>query len=406
MNLLSLIWRNALHRRSLTLLTVLSIALTVALIVFLMLMNDGVEQGAEKGYGPFEVVIGADGSETQLALSTFYHVGAPTGNVPYSIYESVRREPELDTAFAVTTGDSHNGYPIVGIDPGYFNVRYGDKRMSSGNLYSATGEAVVGAYTAKAAGLKVGDTFRGAHGLTEEHAGEAGEESAEAHEEHEAHEQFVYKVVGILPALHSPDDRAIFTTLDYAWAVHRTKSAEHREVTAIMVKPKSLLGAQSMKTKYDAADNVQAVYTSKAVADVVNMVDRGSRALSGVTALCIVLAAITLSLSLVAASNERKRDVGLLRLIGKSRFYVWTALMGEGILLTAAGLALGLVIGHAGSYLSVDAVFGFSGIQLDAWSLATGEGQLAFGAIAAGAAASLVPALGMYRVDPLQLFRA
>lgn len=404
MSMLRLVVRNVLHRRLLTLLTVLSIALTAALIVFLLLVTNGVENGARKGYGPFDVVIGRDGSETQLALSTFYHVGAPTGNVPYSIYEAAANDNETAAAFAINTGDSHNGYPIVGVDPGYFVERYGDKRLSTGVLYARTGEAVVGAYAAKAAGLRVGDTFHGAHGLTEEH-----HENSDGHDgdgEHEAHEEFIYKVTGILPALHTPDDRAIFTTLDYAWAVHHTVGAEQREVTAIMVKPRSLAGAQGLKTKYDNIDNVQAIFTSKAVADVINTVDKGTQAAGAITALCIVLATITLTLSLLAAASERKRDVGLLRLIGKSRTYVSLTLLIEGVLLTAAGLLLGVLLGHTGGYLGADAVFGYAGIQLAAWSPAPGEGALIGGAVAAGALASLFPALGMYRVDPLQLFRA
>ncbi|MDF2927557.1 MAG: transporter permease [Paenibacillaceae bacterium] len=401
-----LVWRNLLHRKALTLLTVMSIALTVALLVFLMLLSNGVEQGAEKGYGPFEVVVGADGSETQLALNTFYHVGAPTGNIPFHVFESLRNEPETDAAFAITAGDSYNGYPIVGIDPEYFQIRYGDKRLASGNLYAATGEAVIGSYAAQATGIRVGDTFSGAHGLVQEHHDEAGEEAGEEHDEHEAHEEFSYKVVGILPALHTPDDRAVFTTMDYAWAVHHTESAESKDVTAIMVKPKSLLGVQSLKAKYDAMDHVQAVYASKAVADVVNMVDQGAQAAGAITALCVVLAAITLALSLIAAASERKRDVGLLRLIGKSRLFVWAALMGEGMLLTAAGLVVGVLVGHIGGFLSVDAVFGYAGIRLAPWSLAPGEGILLAGALLIGAAATLAPALGMYRVDPLRLFRS
>lgn len=415
MKLPHLIWRNVLHRKLLTVLTVFSVALTVGLIVFLLQLSAGVEQGAEKGYGPFDVVIGADGSESQLALNTFYHVGAPTGNVPYRVFDAVRNEPEAEAAFAMTTGDSYNGYPIVGIDPGYFSVRYGDRKLASGKLYAITGEAVIGSYVAQVNGVKLGDTFSGAHGLTAdghgeeaEHDGEHGEDHDEAGQEegHEAHASFTYTVVGILPDLHTPDDRAVFTTLDYAWAVHHTESAEQREVTAVMVKPKSLFGAQSLKQKYGAMDKVQAVYTSKAVADVVNLVDMGTEAASAITVICIILAAITLMLSLIAAVSERKRDVGLLRLIGKSRGYVWTALMGEGLLLAAAGLVLGLLLGHAGSYLSVDAIFGYTGVRLSPWSLASGEGQLIAGALLIGAVASLAPALGMYRVDPLQLFRA
>lgn len=494
MSMLRLVWRNMVHRRLLTVLTVLSIALTSALIVFLLLVANGVENGAEKGYGPFDLVIGADGSETQLALNTFYHVGAPTGNVPYSIYEAAAKDLQAESVFAITTGDSYNGYPIVGVEPGYFAVRYGDRRLELGKLYGVTGEAVIGAYVAKATGLKVGDTFRGAHGLTAEHGAhgsaevhegeehgehhetdehaesgehnesgqshetdervESGEhnESGQSHEtgervesdahnessqrhetgeqrdtegyhesgnyiqanEHseasdretkDSHQEFIYRVTGILPVLHSPDDRAVFTTVDYAWAVHHTEAALHKEVTAVMVKPKSLPGAQGMKRAFDAMDNVQAIYTSKAVADVLNMVDKGTQAAGAITALCIALAAITLTLSLIAAASERKRDVGLLRLIGKSRAYVCVSLLAEGLLLTAAGLALGLVLGHVGSHFGSAALFGYAGIQLQAWSPAPGEGLLAAGALLIGAAASLAPALGMYRVDPLQLFR-
>jgi putative ABC transport system permease protein len=399
MNLFQLVWRNVLHRRTLSVLTAAAVAVTVALTVFLLLLRDGVEQGAEKGYGPFEVVVGADGSESQLALNTFYHVGAPTGNVPYSVLTGIQSEAETAAAFGMTTGDSYNGYPIVGVDPGYFRIRYGDKHLASGKLYAQTGEAVVGAYAAKAAGLKVGDTFHGAHGLTEEHHEE------EEEEEHEAHESFSYKVVGILPQLHTPDDRAVFTTLDYAWAVHHNEHSENREVTAVMIKPATLTGAQALKLKYDALDNVQAVFTSKAVADVVNMADKGTQAAGALTVLCVALASITLTLSLIAAANERRRDAGLLRLIGKSRSYVWATLMGEGLLLTLAGLAAGVLLGHGISGMFTDAVFGYTGIRLSAWASAPGEGLLLAGALVLGGLATLAPAMNMYRADPLQLFR-
>lgn len=399
MNLFRLVWRNVLHRRTLSVLTAAAVGVTVALTVFLLLLRDGVEQGAEKGYGPFEVVIGADGSESQLALNTFYHIGAPTGNVPYSVLAGIQSEADAAAAFGMTTGDSYNGYPIVGVDPGYFQLRYGDKRLSSGRLYAAAGEAVVGAYAAKAAGVKVGDTFHGAHGLTEEH------HEAEGEEEHEAHESFSYQVVGILPQLHTPDDRAVFTTMDYAWAVHHNEHSEKREVTAVMIKPATLAGAQALRLKYDALDNVQAVFTSKAVADVVNMADKGTQAAGALTVLCVALASITLTLSLIAAANERRRDAGLLRLIGKSRSYVWATLMGEGLLLTLAGLAAGILLGHAASGMLTDAVFGYTGIRLSAWAAAPGEGLLLAGALVLGGLATLAPAMNMYRANPLQLFR-
>ncbi|SEF50807.1 ABC transporter permease [Paenibacillus sp. UNC499MF] len=428
MSVFQVIWRNALHRKTLSVLTMLSVALTAALLLFVLMWNEGVEKGAEKGYGPFELTMGAEGSKTQLAMSTYYHIGAPTGNIPNALYEEVKKEPEAEEVFAVTTGDNLNGYPIVGVDARYFAVRYGDKQLASGSLYGGLGEAVIGSHAARTLGLKVGDTFKGGHGLVHsaeeagEHAGEHHEEESGSHadeshegehaggqgghDEHEGHEAFMYKVVGILPPLHSPDDRAVFTTLDYAWAVHGEAAQQDREVTALMVKPKSLLGAQSLKNKYDAMTGLQAMYTGKAVADVVNVVDKGTQVVQIVTYLCVLLAALTLLLSLLAAASERRKDVALLRLIGKPGRYVWTALVGEGVFLTAGGLLAGLLLGHSAGAAGSSLLFDFAGIQIDPWSLAPGELILAGGAVLLGIGASAIPAWQVYRVDPLHLFRS
>jgi len=401
MNAWTLIWRNLAHRKSLSLLTVFSVAVTIALFAVLLLSKDGIEQGAEKGYGPFELVIGADGSESQLVMSTFYRVGTPTGNIPHDTLDAVRQEPEIDAAFGMTTGDNYNGFPIVGVDPGYFQIRYADRPLASGSLYRETGEVAVGYYAAKELGVQVGDTFRGAHGLVDEHALEE-EHEEDGHEDE--HSRFAYKVVGILPKLNTPDDRAVFTTIDYAWAVHAGQS-EHRDITAIIVKPKSLLGAQSMKLKYDKLDNVQAVYASKAVADVLNMVDTGTRLVTIAMAICVVLAAVSMLLSLTAAVQERKKDVGLLRLIGKTRSFIMLTLLGEGLLLTVMGLISGLLLGHLTAWIVSDAVFTSTGVQINGLHMAAGEPALALTAIALGAVAALGPAIRLYRVDPLTLFR-
>jgi putative ABC transport system permease protein len=404
MKIVSLLWSNILHRKTLSLLTIFSVAITVALVVFLLLCSQGVEQGAEKGYGPFEVTIGAKGSASQLALNTYYHIGAPTGNIPYTLLDDVRKDELIDKAYAMTTGDNYNGFPIVGMEPGYFITRYGaDRQMANGKLYDKLGDTVVGSHVASTLGLHIGDKFQGAHGLVK---GTADDDDGDGAEEHDHHHSFTYTVVGILPPLMTSDDRAVFTTLDYAWAVHESQQGDNKEVTTILVKPKSLLSAQSIKTKYGQISNVQAIYTSKAVADVVNVVDKGTQALGFVTFICILLAAGSILLSLIAAVNERKKDVGLLRLIGKSKRFIWISLIGEGVLLTFIGLLAGLLIGHVGGFISREAVFEYSGLQIQSWHLMPGEWLLVVGTLLIGVVASLGPALQAYRVDPLQLFRS
>ncbi|WP_341348634.1 FtsX-like permease family protein [Paenibacillus sp. FSL H3-0469] len=414
MSLFRLTLRNVLHRRFLSLLTVCAVAITVAFIVLLVLSRQSVEQGAKKGYGPFDLVIGAAGSETQLVLNTFYHIGAPTGNIPLAVLDEARQDPSVEAAYAMTTGDNYKGYPIVGIDSGYFFTRYGGSRLQEGKMYADTGETIVGSYVARSLGLKIGDTFAGAHGLVQ---GEDHESSAPEHEEgHEeehaagesgghAHGDFRYRVAGILPELHTPDDRAVFTTVDYAWAVHGL-APEEREITAVLVKPASLLGAHDLKQAFDGSSGIQAVYTSKAVSDVLNAVDQGSRLLGMLTAICVLLAGIAILLSLVAAASERTKDVGILRLLGKSRAYVWLSLTTEGLLVTATGLIAGLVTGHLGAYLLRDMLFSQAGIQIEPYHWTPEHWLIVLGALAIGLLSSLGPAFRMYRMHPLALFKS
>lgn len=159
------VWSNIKHRLFLTGLTIVAVTISVSLFSLLLMSKDGVEQGAKKGYGPFELVIGADGSESQLVMNTFYRVGAPTGNIPLSLLQEVQESGQAEAAFGMTTGDSYKGYPIVGIDPAYFNTRYTDRRLAEGRLYGKLGEVTIGYAIAAKLGLHIGDTFKGAHGL-------------------------------------------------------------------------------------------------------------------------------------------------------------------------------------------------------------------------------------------------
>jgi len=392
------IWNNIRYRSLLSALTVFAVMITVALFVILLMSKDSFEHGAQKGYGPFELVIGADGSDSQLVLNTFYRVGVPTGNVPLELLSAIENSEYTDVAFGMTTGDNYNGYPIVGVSPAYFATRYEDRHLKDGHLYAALGEVTVGYAVAKELGIRVGDQFSGAHGLVE-HV----ELDHEGNEEDE-HNSFHYKVVGILPKLNNADDRTVFTRLENAWAIHNDEDSA-KEITSIIVKPHSLLGIHSLKQQFDAMDNVQAVYSSKAVADVLNVVDTGSQLLMIVMSICVLLAMAALLLALTASIQERKRDVGLLRLIGKSKVYILSTLIAEGMALATIGLVAGLVLGHIAGAVISDSLFIQAGVQLQAFQIATYEWLLIVVTLSLALLASFGPAIKVYRTDALTLFR-
>lgn len=419
MNILKLSFKNVMHKRTLTFLTVFAVAFATALVVFIFLVNDGLQKNVGKGYGPFHVVVGAEGSASQLVLNTFYHLGAPTGNVSYELYEDIKESRFVEKAIPMTRGDNYKGFAIVGTPFEYLSTRYPDASLQKGTFYQVPGEVVIGSYVADILGLKIGDSFHGNHGAVESG---------------DSHDDFSFKVVGILGDLGTPDDKAIFTTLNTAWVVHddhgtedvhledeehaveegheeHTVEEDHEEhiegdITAIVIKPKGVMDIQGIKANYDELDGVQVAYSGKTTAEILTIVDTGAKVIKLLALVTILIAAISVLLSLSAMASERKKDIGLLRLIGKSKAYITFGMIIEANLLTLIGIIIGLSLGHIGSYMLTDIIFSYSGIQINAWTFISAEIYIILGGIIICTIAALIPSLRSYRIDPVQLFHS
>jgi putative ABC transport system permease protein len=408
MNLLQLSWKNLIHKKTLSILTILAISIASALIIFILIVNKGMEEGARSGYGPYEMVVGADGSSSQLVLNTFYHFGVPIGNIPYEMYEKVLNSDLAENAFPIARGDTIKGFPIVGTDAGYLETRYPDAKIQ-GKLFEENGEVVIGYNAAKDLSLKVGDEFHGTHGINSE----------------EEHEGFSYKIVGILPKLGTPDDKAVFTTAESVWLVHEDEHGEtgesqsekehddeeagkdHSEegdVTAIVVQPKGLVEAQMLKNIMNQQDGVQAAYSGKALSDILSIFDTGAQVIKIIATASILIAGISVLLSLSAMASERKKDIGLLRLLGKPKSYIFYGMLLEGNILTLIGIGIGLLAGHSITFMLKDYVFEYAGIELHSWAFIPEEMYVLLGGLLISSVASLFPAVQSYKVDPIKLF--
>lgn len=397
MNIWLLTWKNMWHRRTLTWLTIIAVAVATAFIVFISIIQNGVEKGAIKGYGPYELVIGADGSRTQLMLNTFYHIGTPTGNMAYDMWEKVEEVNLAETAYPITKGDSYQGFPLIGTPAGYLVTRYPEATLT-GKLYESLGEVVIGAYVAEQANLQIGDTFHASHGMLDD----------------DIHNDLLYEVVGILPKLGTPDDKGIFTTVNYAWVVHADQEeigssdiqqeAERGDVTAIVVKPKGIMELQQMQQLFDGMEGIQATYSSKTISNVLAFLDTSSALVSALSAVCVIVATISVLLALTAAAAQRQKDIGLLRLLGKSQRYIMSSMLIEGIGITLIGCFIGLLLGHLASFALSGPIFTYAGITVEPWSLQMPELYIIFGGLVIGGIAAIAPSLQAYRVNPLVLF--
>lgn len=391
MELLKLTWKNMWHRKALIILAMCTVAIATAFIVFVQLLNDKIEQTAKEGYGPYELVVGKAGSDTQLMLHTFYHIGEPVGNIDFEVYEYVKKSPWQQAAFAMTRGDSYEGYPLIGVDPNYLSNRYPEAKMN-GVIYSQLGEVVVGAHVAKSLQLQIGDTFLASHG--------------EAHDDHEEHEDVSFEVVGILSPLGTPDDQAIFTTLNYAWLLHDGEGmdSERGPITSIVIQPKGLMELQQLAEQLNEFEDIQAIYSGKVVSSILSFVDTSRTFVYLISMVAFIIALIAVMLVLLAVSLQRQKDIALLRLIGKSQKYIVTTIILEGVWITLLGSLFGLMLGHLLTGIFSSIIYEKFSVQLDAFQFVSGEGWIVIICMIIGLFASIWPAIRAYRTDPLTLF--
>ena len=209
MNIFRLSIKNMTSRPLNTTLSLVLLTLGVGMIALLLQVNRHIQQQMENNIRGIDMVVGAKGSPLQLILSAVYHIDAPTGNISLQEAEALKKHRLVEYGIPLSYGDSYKGYRIVGTDHQYTELY--NAKVAEGELWQQALEVTVGARAAANLNLKLGDTFAGAHGLTE---------GGSVHEEH------LYTVVGIFDYTNSVLDQLILTPTESVWQVHQHHEEE------------------------------------------------------------------------------------------------------------------------------------------------------------------------------------
>ncbi len=396
MNLLTLSLAYLRARALSTALNLLLLALGVGSIVVLLLFSAQLEDRLTRDARGIDLVVGAKGSPLQLILSSIYHVDVPTGNIPLTEAEALKRHPLVGIAIPLALGDGYHGFRIVGTEPTY-PEHYG-ARVAEGRLWERALEATIGAGVAAATGLSVGSTFVGVHGVAGEGA---------------AHGESPYRVVGILAPTGTVLDRLILTAIESVWLVHEEhqderhddeghaagEAEEEREITAFLIRYSSPLAAVTLPRLVNSRSALQAASPAFETARLLTLVGVGLDTLRGFGLLLIGTAALGVFVALYNAMQERRYDLALMRSLGATRGILFRQVLLEGLILAVSGTVLGVALGHGaaellGRLLPEARAMGLSGL---AWLHA--EWYLLGLAGAVGIVAGVLPALQAYRTD-------
>ncbi|MEE3623914.1 FtsX-like permease family protein [Nitrospirillum sp. BR 11752] len=387
-------------------LNLLLLALGVAAIAGLALIDNQMQGRLTRDVAGIDLVVGAKGSPLQLILSSVYQADVPTGNVPLSTLDDLRRNPLVKQAIPVAMGDSYHGFRIVGTTADY--PAHYQAALAQGRMFATAMEAAVGATVARAANLHVGDSFAGSHGLTP--GGEV-------------HAHTPYTVVGILAPTGTVVDRLVLTPVESVWAVHDhhhhhddgdddDHDADHdaphsaeagaqppREVTAILVRYASPLAAARLPRAINSETGAQAASPAVELVRLMSLLGAGLDAFRAVGVLLVVTSALGTFVALTNALQQRRYDLAVMRSLGASRARILIQIGMEALLVSGTGTVAGLVLAHGGialfALLSPKARdFGLSPFTVVPADL----GLLGLG-IAVAAVAAALPAIQAYRTD-------
>ncbi|HEY5038852.1 MAG TPA: FtsX-like permease family protein [bacterium] len=409
MNTLLFLAAHSLRRHAMsTVVTAVSAALAVGLTLAVFGLAAQTRAAFMGGAGGFDAVLGARGSQLQLVLNAVFHLETSPGNIPWSLYQTIKADPRVSEAVPYAVGDNYFGYRIVGTT---LSVR-DELRNSSGKpLELGTGgkwfdegnrEAVVGSVVAQQCGLNVGGTFRPYHGL--------------AFNPNLQHEE-VYQVVGILKPSNTPIDRVIFIPLeglyrmkghvlrgtgkDYIPKAYQPIPDHDKELSAVLLKLKDPQAGFNLDYTINKQGKVATLAwpIGRVMADLFNRLGWMSRVLALVAYLVMVVAACSILAALHNTMRERRREFAILRALGARRRTVFASVVTEAAAIAGLGALGGYVVYGLLFFLAAGLVRAQTGVVVDLFFFHPALIAVPLGMTLLGALAGIWPATQAYSTD-------
>ena len=383
MNLPQIAWSYVRASPLRTLLNIVLIALGTATIGFVVIVNEQIGGTLNRDAQGIDLVVGAKGSAIGLILAGVFHIDAPTGNVPLASVSELAGNPLVKKVIPLSLGDSFRGYRIVGTTPDYLSLYEG--KFAAGRVWQTKMEAVLGATVAAKAGIGIGDTFVGSHGL-----GVGGP----------VHEDSVYTVVGVLKSTGTVLDRLVTVNTESVWFVHEGVLSDsdekkvveaEREVTILLLQYATPMAAATLPRKINAATNMQAASPALESARLFRMIGVGADVIRAFGGVVLATAALSLFIALYHALSERAYDIAVLRTLGARRSSIALLLFIEALILALLGGLLGLALAHCMVAILATWMDSEQSLNIQAWTFAASEFLLLLPALIAAILAALLP---------------
>lgn len=387
----SLAVRSILNRRATALLTMLTVAISVALFTSVDNLRTSARESFENTLYGVDLIVGARSSPIGLLLYSVFHMGDATNNVSWESYQAVAGAPGVEWTAPISLGDSHRGFRVVGTTQAFFeHYQYAGGRSLSfvqGSGFDGVEQAVIGAAVARELGYETGAEIIAAHGM--------GEVSFVEHDDNP------FTVVGVLAPTGTPTDRSVLVSLESIELIHGAPpdALEPTQITAFLVgmrEPAAALRLLRQVNTYPE-EPLLAIIPGPTLAQLWTLVGTVERTLAAVAGLVVLTGLISILAAILTSLNERRREMAILRALGARPGHIVALLVSEAAFTAFAGAVVGVGLSYAAMTAAAPIVESRFGLILT--GLAPGLGDLAIIAAVTAAAAllGLIPAWRAFR---------
>lgn len=345
-------------------LTVLSVALSLALLLAVERTQRSAQEGFTQSVSQVDLLVGARTGPLNLILYTVFNMGNASNNISWQSYLDLKKHPTVEWTIPYSLGDGHRGFRVVATDENFYeHYRFrGDKRIEFEGGAPALGiwDVVVGSDVKQKLNYKIGDPVIVAHGVTR---GEA----------IQTHEDKPFRITGILKPTGTAIDQSLYISLYGMEAIHidwQTGAAPTKDkavpqdkisketlkvnqITAFFLRTKSRIETLSLQREINnyTDEPLMAIIPGATLSDLWRGLSQIERVLKIISMMVMAVGLASMVSSLLASLNERRREMSILRAIGASPSKITFLLVFESGLITFAGVLLGLAIELSGFFI-------------------------------------------------------
>ncbi len=407
MNLIRLSWKYIIERPLNTFLNVLLFGFGISIIIVLLLVAQQFKSSLSKNAKGINLVVAAKGSPLQIILCNIYHIDFPTGNIPLKDAIKLSNNRLIKKSIPLALGDSYKNFRLVGTTHAYTDLY--KVQVGEGKLWSPHEEVTLGVNVAEQLQLKVGDTFHSEHGL---------QSGGLAHDEHHL------TVVGILDRSGTVLDNLILTSIENIWELHGTHDEssphheddeisttalgisfhqdelEQKEITSLIIQYAGPMGAVRLPRMINSQTNMQSASPAYETTRLFSLVGVGVDVLNGFAYLIILIAALSIFISLYNSLKQRAYDLAIMRSMGASKRFLLFHVIIESLIISFLGGIFGLFLAHF-SIWAIDYFFIPTESQMHVSPLIFSIYEIIIVGLSfvVGFIASLLPAIGAYKTD-------